>query len=57
MALIIKKEQIKKHGLEIWVISINGTYLTEFMSEGAAQNKINQIIHAWNVEKIYKKGA
>ena len=57
MTLIIKKEQVKKHGLEVWVISINGTYLTEFMSEGAAQNKINQIIHAWNVEKIYKRGA
>ncbi len=57
MSLVIKKEMVKKHGLEVWIITVNGTYVTEFMSEMQAQSKINQMIHAWNVEKIYKKGA
>jgi hypothetical protein len=57
MALIIKKEQVKKHGLEVWIITVNGTYVTEFLSEAQAQSKIKQMIHAWNVEKVYKKGA
>ncbi len=57
MSLIIKKEQVKKHGLEVWVITVNGTYVTEFLSEAQAQSKIKQMIYAWNVEKIYKKGA
>lgn len=57
MALVIKIEATKSHGLEVWNVLVNGTLLSTHMSEGGARSKLKACLHAWNVEKIQTKKA
>ena len=47
--IIIRVQPCKSHGLETWRVYVNGTYLSEFMSEPAAQRKASDLLRAWEL--------
>jgi hypothetical protein len=57
MSLVIKVQSKVVQGLETWVVSVNGTQLSQHLSEAGARSKMKACIHAWNIEKIHTKKA
>lgn len=51
MALVIETKIVKKHGLEVYQVLVNGTLLNTFMSKAAAETKKKHVMHHWNVER------
>lgn len=54
MALTIKITQYRKHGLEVFEVSVNGTILSTHLAKESAELKVKRCLIAWNQEKIGK---